>query len=142
MTSNPQYLDVLSNGTAPLTSYFNGTGLQWKRGGAPLEYVPPKEGAINVPVYLQAVQGSTADQIAVAHDMINEMLSPKWNEQWAVTSIAVPANQTVKLPSDMASLPAFQKDTVQKLISVDWTTVARNNSDWRQRWDQDVKANI
>jgi putative spermidine/putrescine transport system substrate-binding protein len=142
VTSNPQYLDVLSNGTAPLTSYFNGTGLQWKRGGAPLEYVPPKEGAINVPVYLQAVQGNTEDQTAVAHDMINEMLSPKWNEQWAVTSIQVPANQAVKLPSDMASLPAFQKDAVQKLVSIDWTTVAKNSSDWRQKWDQDVKANI
>lgn len=142
VTSNPQYLDVLSNGTAPLTSYFNGTGLQWKNGGAPLDYVPPREGAISVPVYLQSVQGNTADQNAVVTDMINEMLSAKWNEQWAVTSVEVPANQNVKLPDNLASLPAFKKETVQKLQSIDWTLVARNNSDWRQRWDQDVKANI
>ena len=60
VTSNPQYLQVLTNGTAGLTSYFNGTGLQWMRQGAPLKYVVPKEGAINVPVYLQSVKGNTA----------------------------------------------------------------------------------
>ncbi len=142
VTSNPQYLDVLSNGTAPLTSYFNGTGLQWKNGGAPLDYVPPKEGAISVPVYLQSVQGNTADQNAVVTDIINDMLSPKWNEQWATTSVQVPANQNVKLPDSMASLAAFKKETVQKLQSIDWTVVAKNNSEWRQKWDQFVKANI
>jgi len=142
VTSNPQYLDVLSNGTAPLTSYFNGTALQWKGGGAPLEYVPPREGAISVPVYLQSVQGNTNDQNEVVTDIINQMLSPKWNQQWAVTSVEVPTNQKVQLPDAMRSLPAFQRATVEKLQTVDWTVVARNNADWRQKWDQDIKANI
>jgi len=142
VTSNPQYLDVLSNGTASLTSYFNGTGLQWKNGGAPIDYVAPKEGAISVPVYLTSVAGNTQDQSTVASDVINEMLSPKWNEQWAVTSVQVPANQQVKLPDSMANLTAFKKTTIDKLQAVDWGVVAKSNSEWRQRWDQDVKANI
>lgn len=142
VTSNPQYLEVLTNGTAAITSYFNGTGLQWKRGGAPLDYVPPKEGAISVPLYLTTVKGNTSDQEQVSHDIINEMLSAKWAEQWATTSIQVPGNQKVKLPSELASLPAFKQDTVDHLIPVDWGTVAKNTAGWKQRWDQDVKANI
>jgi putative spermidine/putrescine transport system substrate-binding protein len=142
VTSNPQYLDVLTNGTAEITSYFNGTGLQWKNGGAPLDYVPPKEGAISVPVYLCTVKGNTSDQEAVSLDIINQMLTPKWCEQWATTTIQVPAVQGVKLPSDLASLPAFKQETVSKLIKLDWVTVAKQTANWKQRWDQDVKANI
>lgn len=142
VTSNPQYLDVMSNGTAALTSYFNGTGLQWKRGGAPLEYVAPSEGSIPVPVNLTTVNGNTPDQEEVARDMVNEMLSAKWSLQWATTSVAVPTNTQVKLPPELAALPAFSKNVVDKFLPVDWGTVAMKNAEWRQRWDQDVKANI
>jgi putative spermidine/putrescine transport system substrate-binding protein len=142
VTSNPQYLDVLSNGTAILTSYFNGTGLQWKGQGAPIDYVPPKEGAISVPVYLQTVKGNTPDQERVCQDIINEMLSPQWCLQWATTTIEVPANVRVKLPPSLADLPAFQRQTTDKLIAVDWAVAGKQDSAWRQRWDQDIKANI
>jgi putative spermidine/putrescine transport system substrate-binding protein len=142
VTSNPQYLDVLTNGTASITSYFNGTGLQWKRGGAPLDYVPPKEGAISVPVYLTTVKGNTQDQEQVCHDIVNQMLSPKWCQQWATTSIQVPGSSAVKLPQEFGSLPAFQKQTIDHFIPVDWVTVAKQTADWKKRWDQDVKANI
>ena len=142
VSSNPQYIQVLTNGTANFTSYFNGTALQWKQQGAPVTYVPPKEGAISVPVYLCSVQGNTPDQEAVAVDMINEMISPKWCLQYATTTVAVPANQAVKLPSNLSSLPAFQKSTVDKLIALDWKTVAKNINDWDQRWNQDIAAKI
>lgn len=142
VTSNPQYLDVLTNGTAEITSYFNGTGLQWKQSGAPLDYVPPKEGAISVPVYLTTVKGNTSDQEAVSQDIVNEMLTPKWAEQWATTTVQVPGVNGVKLPSDLSSLPAFKQQTVDKMIGLDWVTVAKQTASWKQRWDQDVKANI
>lgn len=142
VSSNPQYLQVLTNGTAPLTSYFNGTGLQWVRQGAPLAYVPPKEGAINVPVYLQSVKGNTPQQSEVCHDIIDKMLSPKWCGGWMNTSIEVPANSKVKLPSEFQHLPAFQKSTIQKLIKLDWGVVAKANATWRKLWDQDVKGHL
>lgn len=142
VTSNPQYLQVLTNGTAGLTSYFNGTGLQWVRQGAPLVYVPPKEGAINVPVYLQSVKGNTPQQSEVCQDIIDNMLSPKWCGGWMNTSVEVPANSKVKLPPEFQKLPAFQKATIDKLIKLNWQVVAKANASWRKLWDQDVKGHL
>jgi putative spermidine/putrescine transport system substrate-binding protein len=133
---------VLSNGTAPLTSYFNGTGVQWIRGGAPLTYVPPKEGAVPVPVYLQTVAGSTQQQLEVAHDMINEMLSPKWCTRWATTTVSTPANVKSKLPPKLARLPAFSTKTIENFQTVDYGVVGKKNVAWQQRWDQDVESKI
>jgi putative spermidine/putrescine transport system substrate-binding protein len=142
VTSNPEWQQVLSNGTSTITSCWHGTGLQFKRNGAPIEYAPPAEGAIAVPVYLQSVKGNTPQQQEVCQDVINEMLAPKWALEWARTSIQLPANPGVKLPADMADLPGFRKSTVDKLVSVDWSVAAAQNADWKKRWDSDVKANI
>lgn len=142
VTSNPEWQQVLSDGTADITSCWNGTSLQFKDDGAPVDYVPPAEGAIAVPVYLQTVKGNTQAQQEVCVDIINEMLSPRWCQMWAETAVQTPANPAVQLPAHLADLPGFQKANVDKLISVDWATVAEQIADWRNRWDAEVKANI
>lgn len=142
VTANPEWQQVLSNGTADITSCWNGTGLQFKDDGAPVDYVVPDEGAIAVPVYLQTVQGNTDNQQEICVDIVNEMLSPRWCQMWAETAVQTPANSDVSLPADLAGLPGFQAENVAKLISVDWGLVARQNADWRARWDADIKANI
>jgi putative spermidine/putrescine transport system substrate-binding protein len=142
VTANPEWQQVLSNGTADITSCWNGTGLQFKADGAPVDYVVPAEGAIAVPVYLQTVQGNTPNQQEICVDIVNEMLSPKWCQMWAETAVQTPANSGVSLPADLAGLPGFRPENVAKLISVDWALVAKQNSAWRTRWDSDVKANI
>ncbi|WP_028921975.1 ABC transporter substrate-binding protein [Pseudonocardia acaciae] len=140
--SNPQYLNVLASGTAPLTAYFAGTGQQWIDSGAPLSYVVPREGAISQPVYLQAVAGSTDNQLEVAHDMINQLISPKWSARWASASIETPANTKTPLPHKLARLPAFAPATRERFIKVDYAAVGRNSTAWRQRWDRDVSSRI
>ncbi|MFG1709482.1 PotD/PotF family extracellular solute-binding protein [Nonomuraea sp. M3C6] len=140
--SNPQYLNVLSNGTAPLTSYFAGTGQQWINSGAPLSYVVPKEGAIPLPVNLQAVEGQSQSQLEAIHDIINEMLSPKWCTRWAETSVEVPANTKTELPQSLAGLPAFSKATSDGFQQIDYTIVGRNNAEWQKRWETDVASSI
>jgi putative spermidine/putrescine transport system substrate-binding protein len=140
--SNPQYLNVLSSGTAPLTTYFAGTGQQWIDSGAPLKYVVPKEGAISLPVYLQSVAGSTDSQLEVAQDMINEMISPKWSARWADASVETPANTKAVLPAKLAHLPAFSAHTREHFIDVDYAVVGKNNAAWQQRWNRDVSSHI
>lgn len=142
VSSNPEYLNVLSNGTATLTSYFNGTGHQWIAGGAPIEYAVPTEGAISVPVYLQSVAGQSDDELEACQDVIDQMISPKWCAEWARTSIEVPANEGAKLPPKLAALPAFQRRTIDDFLTVDWAKVGASTADWKSRWDRDIKANI
>lgn len=142
VTANPEWQQVLSNGTADITSCWNGTGLQFKADGAPVDYVVPEEGAIAVPVYLQTVNGNSDNQQEICEDIINEMLSPKWCRMWSETSVQAPANSDVTLPAELADLPGFRPENVEKLISVDWGLVAENIEEWRQRWDVDVKSNL
>ncbi|WP_432843279.1 ABC transporter substrate-binding protein [Dactylosporangium sp. CA-092794] len=142
VTANPEWQQVLSNGTADITSCWNGTGLQFKDAGAPVDYVVPAEGAIAVPVYLQTLQGNSQNQQEICLDIVNEMLAPKWCQMWSETAVQAPANGKVTLPANLAALPGFQSQNVQKLISVDWGLVAQQNTAWRSRWDADIKANI
>lgn len=142
VTSNPEWQQVLSNGTADITSCWNGTGLQFRDDGAPVDYVPPAEGAIAVPVYLQTVNGNSQAQQEVCVDIVNQMLSPRWCQMWAETAVQTPANSAVTLPPELADQPGFRPENVEKLISIDWALVAANNEEWRGRWDSEVKANI
>jgi len=140
--SNPQYLNVLSNGSTPLTAYFAGTSRQWITSGAPLAYVVPEEGAIQQPVYLQAVKGSSQAQLEVAHDMINEMISPKWCSRWAEVSVETPANSKSKLPENLKGQPAFSAKTRENFVDIDFDVVGRNAAKWQERWDRDVTSRI
>ncbi|MCF6476696.1 extracellular solute-binding protein [Nonomuraea sp. MG754425] len=140
--SNPQYLNVLSNGTAPLTAYFAGTGQQWINSGAPLAYAVPKEGAIPLPVNLQAVEGQSSSHLEAIHDIINEMLSPKWCARWAETSVEVPANTKAPLPQNLTGLPAFSKATTDGFQQIDYTIIGRNNAEWQKRWETDIASRI
>ncbi|PDQ35329.1 MAG: hypothetical protein B5766_06955 [Candidatus Lumbricidophila eiseniae] len=140
--SNPQYLNVLSSGTAPLTSYFAGTGQQWINGGAPLQYTVPKEGAIPLPVYLQSVAGQSQNQLEACQEIIDAMLAPKWASRWAETSIEIPANVKATLPHNLASLPAFQKSTLDGLMDIDFDTVGKNTAAWSERWKSEIVSKI
>lgn len=142
VTSNPEYLNVLGSGTASLTSYFNGTAHQWVRGGAPLTYVPPQEGAISVPVYLQMAAGQDEVAQEACAEIINEMLSPEWNARWAETSIEIAANAEVEPSEEFADLPAFSEETFNNLIHPDYAIVGRNQSEWSDRWQREVESQL
>jgi putative spermidine/putrescine transport system substrate-binding protein len=140
--SNPQYLNVLSSGTAPVTAYFAGTSQQWIDGGAPLQYIVPTEGAIPLPVFLESVAGQSDDQLTECQNIIDGMLEPRWATRWAETSVQIPANSQSQLPSKLADLPAFQKSNVDKFIDVDYDLVGKNNAAWTERWNSDIVSKI
>lgn len=140
--SNPQYLNVLSDGSAAMTSYFAGTGQQWINDGAPLAYSVPEEGAVPVPVYLQSVAGQDDDQLEVCQDIIDQMLSPEWSSRWAETSVQVPANSVSALPESLAGLPAFQQSTVDSFVDIDWDVIGTNMPEWTDRWNSEIASKI
>lgn len=142
VSSNPQYLNVMSDGSGWLTSYFNGTGNQWTEDGAPIAYAVPDEGAISSPIYLQSVAANTPRQQEVCQDIINEMLSPGWCARWAETSIEVPGNRKAKLPPKLAKLPAFQEETIDNFVEVDFAYVGQHLNEWNDRWDRDIATRI
>jgi putative spermidine/putrescine transport system substrate-binding protein len=142
VTANPQFLNVLSSGEAPLTSHYFGTSHVWATQGAPLQYSTPQEGVVFDPVGVNIVAASSDDQIEVMYDMINEMLTPRWNGMWADTAVEVPALKTTKLTSKLTPLPQISAGADQKFISIDWDAVGQNLPAWTERWNKDIVSKI
>lgn len=142
VTANPQFLNVLASGEAPLTSHYFGTSHVWASQGAPLQYSSPKEGVVFDAVGVNIVAASSDDQIEVMYDMINEMLTPKWNSMWADTSVEIPAMTTTKLSDKLKALPQISAGANQKFVAVDWDTVGQNMPAWTDRWNKDVVSKI
>lgn len=142
VTANPQFLNVLASGEAPLTSHYFGTSHVWASQGAPLQYSTPREGVVFDAVGVNIVAASSQDQIEVMYDMINEMLTPKWNSMWADSSVEIPALTTTKLSDKLKALPQISAGADQKFIAVDWDTVGQNMPAWTDRWNKDVVSKI
>lgn len=142
VSANPQFLNVLSTGEAAMTSHYHGTSQVWKAGGAPLEFASPSEGTVLVPVGLNINAGSNQDQIEVMYDMINEMLTPKWNQRWADLSVEMPANQEVELSDKLKAFPAVAKGMDQQFQIVEWDILGKNTAAWTERWQKEVVAKI
>jgi len=142
VSANPQFLNVLASGEAPLTSHYFGTSHVWASQGAPLQYSTPKEGVVFDAVGVNIVAASSDDQIEVMYDMINEMLTPRWNSMWADTSVEVPALTTTKLTSKLKALPQISAGAKQKFVSVDWDVVGQQTPAWTDRWNKDIVSQI
>jgi putative spermidine/putrescine transport system substrate-binding protein len=142
VTANPQFLNVLSSGEAPLTSHYFGTSHVWASQGAPVQYSTPKEGVVFDAVGVNVVAASSENQIEVMYDMINEMLTPKWNTMWADTSVEIPALTSTPLSAKLKALPQISAGASQKFVQVDWDTVGQNMPAWTDRWNQDIVSKI
>jgi len=142
VTANPQFLNVLSTGEAAMTSHYHGTSQVWKAGGAPLDFVSPEEGTVLVPVSVNMNAGSSPDQIEVMYDMINDMLSPRWNQRWADLSVEIPANKSVELTDKLKAFPAIANGMSQSFQLVDWDILGAKTAEWTKRWQDEVVAKI
>jgi putative spermidine/putrescine transport system substrate-binding protein len=100
VTANPQFLNVLASGEAPLTSHYFGTCNAWAASGAPLQYNAPQEGvffdSISVNVVAasssttltpklkalpQISAGSNQKFVSVDWDTVGQNL-PAWTDRW------------------------------------------------------------
>ena len=74
-TTNDALKNIVVTGEAQIAPWFAGIWKFWADEGAPLGFVNPKEGAVAFPLYLQIVKGSTPEQIKVAEEIINELMT-------------------------------------------------------------------
>jgi putative spermidine/putrescine transport system substrate-binding protein len=141
-TSNNQAQQLLVSGDAWITPFFFGIMQPWVRQGAPLGYAVPKEGQIAFQLGFGMVKGSTPAQQEVAMDLVNMMLLPRMVEKWSNYTFSVPLVRGVRVNPELQKLSAYQTKAIKKQIQLDWTTIAKNNSDWLKEWNSRVKANL
>jgi putative spermidine/putrescine transport system substrate-binding protein len=140
--SNDQVKNLVVSGEAHVAPWFRSIQSIWEKEGAPLGFAVPKEGMVAWPIYLQIAKGTTSAQKRVAEEIINELLSPKWNARYCELTNRAPGNRSAKMAKDIESDPVYSRQNMEQLINLDWTTITRKQNEWRQRWDREVKSKM
>ncbi len=140
VTSNDQLRNLLVTGEALIAPWFASIYKFWEQEGAPLGFAVPKEGVVAFPIYLQIIKGSTPEQIKVAEDIINELLIVENNARYARLTFGVPSMPDAELAESVRSI--LNPKLLDSAIWLDWATMGQRASDWRQRWEREVKSRL
>jgi putative spermidine/putrescine transport system substrate-binding protein len=138
--SNDQLLQLLVTGEAQIAPWFTSIWKYWEMDGAPLGFVVPKEGLVAFPIYLQIIKGSTPEQIRVAEEIINELLTAENNSRYARLTFGVPSLPDAEVSDTVKSI--LNPKLLDNAIWLDWATMGQKASEWRQRWERDVKSRL
>ncbi|MGH2359481.1 MAG: ABC transporter substrate-binding protein [bacterium] len=138
--SNDQLLQLLVTGEAQIAPWFTSIWKYWEMDGAPLGFVVPKEGLVAFPIYLQIIKGSTPEQIRVAEEIINELLTAENNGRYARLTFGVPSLPDAEVSETVRSI--LNPKLLDNAIWLDWATMGQKASEWRQRWERDVKSRL
>jgi putative spermidine/putrescine transport system substrate-binding protein len=139
-TSNDQLKNILVTGEAQVAPWFSAIWKFWADEGAPLGFVNPKEGAVAFPIYLQIVKGSTPEQIKVAEEIVNTLLTAENNSRYARLTHNIPAFPEAGMAQRVDE--ALNPKVLDTAIWLDWGTMGQKASEWRQRWEKEVKSRM
>lgn len=141
-TTNDALKNLMVSGDATIAPWFYSMAHLWAEEGAPLGYVTPDEGPLAFPLYLAISKGVTAEQRAVAEDIINMLLAPEAAGRYAELTYSIPAVTNAKVSEAVQNDPFFGPLLAEKAIQIDWETYAEQNSVWKERWDKEVKSKM
>lgn len=140
VTFNDQLKNLLVTGEALIAPWVTSIWKFWEEEGSPLGFTNPKEGVVAFPIYLQIVKGSTPEQIRVAEEVINELLLPENNGRYARLTFGIPSEPEAELSETVRSI--LNPKLLDSAIWLDWVTMGQKASEWRQRWERDVKSRL
>ncbi len=145
-TSNQQAKEILARGDAWMAPQFLNLAVTWnndevQRGAdAPFGYTVPKEGAVASPNDLAIMKACTPDQREVAEYLTNLSLDPEVVGRYCTLTSTIPGIKGAKVSGKLSEEPLFQPSVAENAIIQDSDLVATKDSDWRQRWDREVKS--
>jgi len=140
-SSNEDVKSPVVRGEALIAPWFPGMVEAWVEDeGVPLDFVEPKEGYLSFPLFFQIVKGSTPEQVDVASEIINTYLSDDVLSRYSCLTKTPHASLTAPICDELSGSPLFQPGVADRVLSIDWDTVAERDVEWRDRWDREVKA--
>ncbi|MBI4278098.1 MAG: extracellular solute-binding protein [Armatimonadetes bacterium] len=139
ITTNDALKNLIVSGEALFGPFFATIFKFWELEGAPLGFVAPKEGVVAFPIYLCIVKGSSPEQIAAAESVINDLLSPETNARYARLTFRVPGVAGAAMPQQEQIMTPKLLD---KALWLDWKLMGEKASDWRRRWEREVKSRM
>jgi len=139
--SNDATKNLLTSGDAWIAPWSSATSAQWIKDGAPLAWTLPKEGGVGYPLYLAIVNGVNDDQRRVCEEIINELLTAENNSRYALLTNGISLHKEPILTDEQKNNPTQNIDP-NNIIMLDYPYISTVVSDWRRRWDREVKSKM
>lgn len=140
--SNDGVKNLLVSGDAWYAPWFSSLATVWINEGAPLAFAVPEEGAIAFPIYLTIVNGSSDAEKKVCSDLLNTLLEPGNAGKYGQLTYSIPVVQGAEMTEEQRENPALNIEMAEKSVVLDFGHIGRMTSEWRQRWDREVKFNM
>lgn len=137
--SNDAVKNLLASGDAWMAPWFSGISSLWIEEGAPFAFVVPREGLIAFPLFLSMVDGVNPAQRAVCQDLINTLLSPENSGEYGRLTRSIPLVANAVLTEEQRNSPMLNPAVARSAIQLDYNLLGELASDWRERWDREVK---
>lgn len=134
--STAQLTDMLTRGEVWIAPWWDGRALSLEDSGAPVGYVLPDEGAYATIVMFSIPKGTKNQDLA--YKFIEMSLEPEAQIGFAKEMYYGPTNQETELPSELADRVIYGKEMVESLQFVDWEQVAKDRSEWIDRWNKEI----
>jgi putative spermidine/putrescine transport system substrate-binding protein len=115
----------------------DGATYDLQKRGVPVDWVAPAEGTPILDQVIQVTRGSKNKELA--WKLIDAYLSPEVQLAFATELFFSPTNKTVKVPPDVAKKLISGPADVDKLVLFDWAQVAKQRSQWTERWNKELR---
>ena len=88
------------------------------------------------------INGATPAQQAVCEDLINTLLSAENSGRYGTLTKGIPLVTNAKLSQEQATDPILNLGIAAKSILLDYNHIGEVASEWRERWDREVKFKL
>ncbi len=139
-TSVDQLKNLFISEDVWIAPFFVGMALSWEEEGVPVKAAILDEGCVAFPYALQICAGSSEAQIAECEKLINTLLEKENVERYIEVSPVVPVMADIELPDYLQDNYFFSAECTENAMQLDWDVCARMDSEWRTRWESEVKS--
>ena len=140
--SNDAVKNLLASGDAWMAPWFTSISTVWIQEGAPFAFAVPKEGLIAFPLFLSIISGVNPAQRAVCQDLINTLLTPENAGRYGQLTRNIPLVKNAVLTEEQRSNPMLNPDVAASAIRLDYSLLGEVASEWKERWDREVKFRL
>ena len=140
VTSNAQMQQLLVQGEIVIAAHSRSVIRPWEKAGAPIGFVAPEEGMVELPLGYHLVDGGTDAEKAKAQQLINALIDPAAVSEMVQATLALPLIEGVATPEDVAADPTVSAESLANTVKLDFAKVAQNGAEWAQIWGRRVRA--
>ncbi len=128
--------EEFQSGQGVLAVWGTGRVQSFANTGFPVDFVYPKEGAVNLLASACPVAKPNASPLA--SDFVKAMLDPKLQLIFLKDYGYGPVNKKVAVPPELAKM-APVGDRAAALLIPDWDTINAHRDEWTKRWNREVE---